>query len=78
MCKYEVCGRVCKNKGGLALHHKRMHWAAEKVGFSCKRYGMRMEMEVAKKNRQKICSEKMEGTEERLGVSAGIVEIGLL
>ena len=62
VCKYEVCGRVCKNKGGLALHHKRMHWAAEKkVGFSCERYGMRMETEVAKKNRQKICSEKMEG-----------------
>ena len=44
------------------MHHKRMHWAAEKkVGFSCERYGMRMEMEVAKKNRQIICSEKMEG-----------------
>ena len=62
VCKYEVCGRVCKNKGGLALHHKRKHWAAEKkVGFSCERYGIRMETEVAKKNHQKICLEKMEG-----------------
>ena len=61
VCKYEVCGRVCKNKGGLALHHKRMQWAAEKrVGYCCERYGMRMKTEVTKKNRQKICSEKME------------------
>ena len=55
VCRYQGYGR------GLALHQKRMHWAAEeRVGFSCKRYGIGMETEGAKVNHQKNCAERRE------------------
>ena len=28
-CRYEGCGKVCKSKGGLTIHQKRMHRVAE-------------------------------------------------
>ena len=29
VCRCGGCGKVCKNKGGLALHLKRMHRVVE-------------------------------------------------
>lgn len=56
VCRYEGCGKVCKSKGGLTLHQKRMHRAApERMRFECDKCGMNVETEGAKKNHEKTC-----------------------
>ena len=56
VCRYEGCGKVCKAKGGLVLHQKRMHRAPdERVTFECERCGVSLETEGAKKNHEKSC-----------------------
>ena len=52
--------------------------AEKRVRFSCERYGMGMETELAKVKRQKTCSERREGKDEGLAGSAGIGGIALL
>ena len=55
-CRYEGCGKVCKSKGGLVQHQKRVHRAPlERVRFECGRCGMMCETEVACKNHERSC-----------------------
>ena len=56
VCKYEGCGKVCRSKGGLVQHQKRIHRAPpERVMFECGRCGMRCETEVARINHERSC-----------------------
>ena len=56
VCRYEGCGKVCLSKGGLTLHQKRMHRAAEdRVRFSCGMCGTGLETEGARANHEKTC-----------------------
>ena len=32
VCRYEGCGKVCRNKAGLVMHEKRMHRVNEERG----------------------------------------------
>ena len=55
-CRYEGCGKVCKSKGGLAQHQKRMHRAPmERVRFECGKCGVICETEVACINHERTC-----------------------
>ena len=55
-CRYEGCGKICKSKGGLVLHQKRMHRAPqERVRFKCDKCGMSVETEGAKVNHERTC-----------------------
>jgi len=55
-CHWEGCGKVCKSKGGLVVHEKRMHRLAEdRVRFSCDRCGISLETEGARKNHMATC-----------------------
>ena len=57
VCRYEGCGKVCKNKGGLALHKKMMHRAAEqRVRFIFGRCGRGLDTEGAKVNHKRTCT----------------------
>ena len=39
ICRYEGCGKVCRNKAGLVLHEKRMHRVNKERGrLKCERY----------------------------------------
>ena len=56
MCRYEGCGKVCKSKGGLVQHQKRIHRAPlDRVMFVCGLCGMRCETEVARLNHERAC-----------------------
>ena len=40
VCRYEGCGKVCRNKAGLVMHEKRMHRVNEERGrLKCERCG---------------------------------------
>ena len=53
VCRYEGCGKVCRSRGGLTLHQKRMHRVVEEtVRFGC---GMVLETEGAKSNHERTC-----------------------
>lgn len=55
-CKYPGCDKVCKSKGGLTIHQKRMHKvAAERARFECDRCGMSLETEGNLKNHRRAC-----------------------
>ena len=41
ICRYDGCGKVCRNKAGLVMHKKRMQWVNEERGrLKCVRCGM--------------------------------------
>ena len=55
-CRYEGCGKVCKSKGGLVQHQKRVHRAPlERVTFVCGKCGMSCETEVACMMHERTC-----------------------
>ena len=55
-CRYEGCGKVCKSKGGLVQHQKRVHRAPlERVRFECGKCGMMCETEVACEMHERTC-----------------------
>ena len=71
-CRYEGCGKVCKSKGGLVQHQKRMHRAPpERVRFECGRCGMMCETEVACVNHERTCEGGRVGGNQRECVVCG-------
>ena len=55
-CRYESCDKVCRSKGGLVAHERRMHRAAEeRVSFECGRCGGMFETSGAKVNHMRSC-----------------------
>lgn len=55
-CKYDGCGKVCKSRGGLAIHVKRMHKESEEeVRFKCDRCGLELRTEANLRNHIKMC-----------------------
>ena len=53
----EVCGKVCKSKGGLTIHRKRMHEvSAMKKSFQCERCKEIFSQEANLRNHEKACS----------------------
>ena len=57
VCKYEGCGKVCKSKGGLTLHQKRIHRPPEeRVRFECRECGVACETEVACMMYERTCA----------------------
>ena len=65
-CKYDGCGKVCKSKGGLVQHQKRVHRAPlERVRFECGVCGLQCETEVACMNHEKTCGGGSVGLNQR-------------
>ena len=55
-CRWEGCGKICKSKGGLAIHIRRMHDAAKaNLKFKCGACGMKFKSENTMINLQKVC-----------------------
>jgi hypothetical protein len=55
-CKYDDCEKICKSRGGLAIHIKRMHKeSAEEAVFKCDGCGMEYRTEANLKNHVKSC-----------------------
>ena len=53
----EVCGKVCRSKGGLTIHRKRMHEVSRlKKSFQCDRCKEVFGQEANLKNHEKACS----------------------
>ena len=53
----EVCGKVCKSKGGLTIHRKRMHEVSKmKKSFQCERCKEVFGQEANLRNHEKACS----------------------
>ena len=53
----EVCGKVCKSKGGLTIHRKRMHEvSSQKKSFHCVRCNETFNQEANLRNHEKACS----------------------
>ena len=56
-CDWEGCGKVCKSKGGLTAHRRRMHEVSKhKVIFKCQLCQEEFKQEANLKNHQKICT----------------------
>ena len=71
-CRYEGCGKVCKSKGGLVQHQKRVHRAPlERVTFDCVKCGMRCETEVACMMHERSCEGGRVGGDRRECVECG-------
>ena len=48
ICRYEGCGKVCRNKAGLVMHEKRMHRVnEERRKLNCERCGRGFDAEGA-------------------------------
>ena len=55
-CDWEGCGKVCKSKGGLTAHRRRMHEiSSEKVKFVCADCKEEFDQEANLKNHKKYC-----------------------
>ena len=55
-CRWEGCGKICKIKEGLAIHIRRMHYAAKaNLEFKCGACGMKFKSENTMINHQKVC-----------------------
>ena len=78
VCRYEGCGKVCKSKGGLTLHQKRMHRAApERKRFECRGCGVILETEGAQKNHERSCEGgRMEGGMRECGICGRWMQAG--
>ena len=56
-CRYEGCGKICRNKAGLTIHQKRMHRAAnDRVKFVCDLCHCTLETMAAKIAHEKTCT----------------------
>ena len=77
VCRYEGCGKVCKSKGGLTVHQKRMHRAApERMRFRC-RCGVEVETEGALVNHERSCGGgRVEGNRRECGGCGRWVQAG--
>ena len=55
--RYEGCGKVCKSKGGLVQHQKRIHRAPEeRVRFECNVCGVACETDVSCMMQERSCA----------------------
>ena len=55
-CRWEGCGKICKSKGGLAIHIRRMHDEAKaNLKFKCGACGIKFKSENTMINHQKVC-----------------------
>ena len=55
-----VCGMVCKSKGGLVNHRRRIHEESEaKKTFKCERCAREFKKESEKKNHARVCGGAM-------------------
>ncbi|PAA86616.1 hypothetical protein BOX15_Mlig005960g1 [Macrostomum lignano] len=60
-CEYELCGKVCKSKGGLTIHQKRMHRVfKEPVKFRCHKCDKEFRQEATLANHEKVCQGETE------------------
>ena len=72
-CRYEGCGKVCRSKGSLVAHERKMHRAVEeRVRFECGRCRGRFETSGARINHMRSC----EG-EVRKGIGESAIDVGL-
>ena len=54
--KCEKCGKICKSKGGLVNHRRRMHeMSTMKRSFKCDKCELEVKSEASLKNHKKIC-----------------------
>ena len=54
-CKWPDCGKVCKSKGGLVIHQRRMHHQRQAEPFKCRECGMSFQSENVMVNHMKTC-----------------------
>ena len=72
VCRYEGCGKVCRNKAGLVMHEKRMHRVNEEKGrLKCERCGRGFDAEGHRVSHVRSCTGGRE-----IGGSAGDVRGG--
>ena len=66
----EVCGKVCKSKGGLTVHRRSMHERSGlKKTFNCHRCGSVFKSDANLMNHLRICEgEECEGDSKKCGV----------
>ena len=56
VCRYEGCGKVCRNKAGLVMHEKRMHRVNEERGrLKCERCGRGFDAEGQRVSHVRSC-----------------------
>ena len=57
ICRYEGCGKVCKNEAGLVMHEKRMHRVNEERGrLKCERCGRGFDAEGQRVSHVRSCT----------------------
>ena len=57
VCRYEGCGKVCRNKAGLVMHEKRMHRVNEERGrLKCERCGRGFDAEGQRVSHVRSCT----------------------
>ena len=62
-----VCGLVCKSKGGLVNHRRRMHEeSAAKKTFECEKCKIAFKRESERKNHKKICGGAVASSKDRM------------
>ena len=67
-----VCGKVCKWKGGLVVHRRRLHEVSEKKKvFECEGCGEKFRQEANKLNHKKVCGGKAASSLERRMCACG-------
>ena len=67
-----VCGKVCKSKGGLVVHRRRMHEVSEKKKvFECEGCGEKFRQEANLLNHTKVCGGKAASSLERRMCACG-------
>ena len=52
----DVCGKICKSRGDLGIHKKRMHGGFRQLlNFRCRKCNDRLSSENTKVNHEKVC-----------------------
>ena len=55
-CNFPGCGKICKSRGGLAIHKRRMHdEEKKKLDFRCSKCGLSFKSENTMINHRKQC-----------------------
>ena len=63
----QVCGQVCKSKGGLVNHRRRMHEeSVAKKTFKCDKCERAFKRESERKNHKKVCGGAVASLNERV------------
>ena len=76
VCRYEGCGKVCRNKAGLVMHEKKIHRVnEERRRLKCERCGRGFDAEGQRVSNVRSCTGGAYGGRE-IGGSAGDVRGG--